>query len=176
MNGELTYIQKVAMSKRKVVNNIHISKDLLLDCLENNIIMGEAQWLTNEESQLLERKYNMSTPSDGPDYLVAFQNRLDIAVMECFGKRSYPTGIRFTESGILVTIAVDSEKEVFDTILLPLDIPHVTLVTVLVDVINGILFERATQERKRADRQKQVEEENERDIYERLRKKFEKVD
>jgi len=154
------------MTKSKSVNNIHISQDYLLDCVENNIIMGEATWLTTEEIQLLEGEHMKYDPSDLPQ----FQKCLDEAVSIVFGRQAYVEGIRFLMDNILVTFSCNETE---DSLLLPYECVTATTNSI-VDSIHRLQTEREPEIAKREEMQKVYEEKHDRDIYERLRRKFER--
>jgi len=169
MNGELTYIQKVAMSKHKDVNEIQVNWDFVLASPYKGIMMGEADWLTNEELQLLEGESNMNYDVSG---LPQFQAHLDEAVSIVFGRVASVTGVRFLMNNILVSFHFN---EVDDSFLLPYECITRTA-PFIVECIHQVITAKEEEIQKREKLREEYDEKHERDIYEHLRKKFEKVD
>lgn len=158
-----TSTPKVDMSKQKPVNNIQVNWDFVVASPDDGIIMGEAIWLTPEEIQKTK-----GTPMTANANLPIFQYNLDVAIGRCFHARnSWVAGLRFSADGIHVNIHVNDDVD--DNIVLPYDAVNMST-DYLQEVIIGILNARNPKPKE------EPEDEDERSIYERLRRKFEKVD
>ncbi len=107
-----------------------------------------------------------------PSELPKFQACLDEAMSIVFGRATDVTGIRFMKNDIAVTITFNETE---DVILLPYDCITGTT-SHIVECIHQVQTERQKEIEKKEELRKRYEEKYERDIYERLRKKFEKVD
>ncbi len=154
------------MSKHKHVKDILINWDFVIASPDDGIIMGEPVWFNTEETR--PTGDNMKN-----DNLPAFQYNLDVAVGRCFhSKNSWVSGLRFSENGIVVNIHVNDDVD--DHVVLPYDCVDMSI-DAITDTIKSLLDLR-NKEKKKADKRLEAEEADERSIYERLRKKFEKVE
>jgi hypothetical protein len=151
------------MSNHKPVNNIQVNWDFVIASPDDGIIMGEAEWFTPEETQQAK-----GTPMTSQGNLTTFQYNLDVAVTRCFHSRnSWVSGLRFAGEGIVVNVHVNDDVD--DSIVLPYD-AFIMSTDYLQEVITNILKDRNPKPKD------EPEDEDERSIYERLRRKFEKVE
>jgi len=157
------------MSKSKAVNNIQVNWDFVLASADNNIMMGEATWLTPEETLLLEGDYMQNYPSQLP----SFQDNLDAAVASYYGKNAFVSGLRFAKTSIIANVIIN--EDLIETLYLPYSCVGESAGSIVQVICDLLASREEAYDKKHLDREKTREKE-ERDLYYHLRRKFEKVE
>lgn len=145
----------------QIVNGIDVTMDFVIASPYDGGMMDKSQHL---EGGIMDIDKNLEN----------FQYNLDVAVGRCFHSRnSWVSGLRFSANGIVVNIHVNDDVD--DYVVIPYSAFDATIDD-MSNVIQDILELRKIEEKKKAEKLKKEEEDDERSVYERLRKKFNRVD
>jgi len=136
----------------------------MLDSTDNGIIMGEAIWT----------KHPLPIGKDmNPTDLITAQSNVTNAVVECMGKESSVAGFRFKSEGVAVDIYTHGRVECIHVTL-----PYEVFFSGESDIVIAIekyLADRQREQDEREAKRDEVNEKNDRKIYEQLRKRFENI-